>query len=222
MMKLARRLCYALAAIAALLLAGTLVPRPLFAERDPAPVVRRILVLGNPIHTDIAILIDAGVLQRFSPLVRAGVKADLPGARYLVFGWGSRAFYIGTPTWSDLKPGPLFSALTLDDSVMHVSVAGALDEVQEPVRGFDVTEAGFERLLAFIEQSFRDDTAGQPIPIPDASYGEFDTFFEAKGRFTALLGCNTWAAAALRRAGLQTGWWNPLPQTLGLSLDLYN
>ena len=56
---------------------------------------------------------------------------------------------------------------------------------------------------------------------PDASYGEFDAFFEA-GNFTALLGCNTWAAAALRKAGLQTGWWNPLPQTLGLSLDLHN
>jgi uncharacterized protein (TIGR02117 family) len=221
-MKLLRRLFHAFALVVALLFASTLVPRPLFAVSDPEPATRRILVISNPIHTDIAIPIDAGVLQRFAPLVEAGVKADVPGAHYLVFGWGSRAFYIGTPTWADLKPGPLFSALTLDDSVMHVSLAGAIDETQIPVRGFDLTEAEFERLLEFIAGSFRLGLDGRPISIPDASYGEFDYFFEAKGRFTALLGCNTWAAAALRKAGLQTGWWNPLPQTLGLSLDLHN
>jgi len=221
-MRLFRRLFYAFAAIVALLLAGMLIPRPLIAVPDVDPAVRRILVVSNPIHTDIAIPIDADVLARFGPLVQAGVKADVPEARYLIFGWGSRAFYIGTPTWADLKPGPLFSALTLDDSVMHVSVGGAIDERQVPVRGFDLSEAGFERLMAFIEQSFRNGPDGRPISIPDASYGDFDSFFEANGRFTAVLGCNTWAAAALRRAGLQTGWWNPLPQTLGLSLDLHN
>lgn len=221
-MTLVRRLFFAIAAIAAVLLASTLVPRPLVAVQDSAPANRRILVIDNPVHTDIVLPIDATLLQRLVPLVQAGVKADLPGAHYLVFGWGSRAFYIGTPTWADLKPGPLFSALTLDDSVMHVSVAGAIDETAVPVRAFKLTEAEFGRLLAFINASLRVDSDGRPISIPDASYGEFDHFFEANGRFTALLGCNTWAAAALRQAGLQTGWWNPLPQTLGLSLDLHN
>ena len=104
---------------------------------------------------------------------------------------------------------------------MHVGVAGAIDETKDPVRGFDVSEAEFASLLDFIDDSFQTGPDG-PVWIPDSSYGEFDAFFEAKGNFTALLGCNTWAAAALRKAGLQTGWWNPLPQTLGLSLDLHN
>ena len=104
---------------------------------------------------------------------------------------------------------------------MHVSVAGDLEEMGLPVRGFALADAEFERLLDFVETSFASGQQG-PIAIADASYGEFDVFFEAKGRFTALLGCNTWTAAALREAGLRTGWWNPLPQTLGLSLDLYN
>lgn len=221
MIRAFRGLALVLLVIAALLLAGTLVPRPLLADPETGPASRRVLVISNPIHTDIAIPLDPEVLARFGPLVRAGIKADLPGARYLVFGWGSRAFYIETPTWADLKPGPLFSALTLDASVMHVGVAGTIDERQPSVRSFSVGESGFQRLLDFVEDSF---TAGPngPIWIADSSYGEFDGFFEANGRFTALLGCNTWAAAALRQAGLQTGWWNPLPQTLGFSLDLHN
>lgn len=220
-MKLIRRFSYVVAAVVLLLLAGTLVPRPLVAAPEAGEARRPIFTIGNPIHTDIAIPIDAEVLARFAPLVRAGVPADLPDARHLVFGWGSRAFYIGTPTWADLEPGPLFSALTLDDSVLHVSVVATIDEPHPHVRRFDLTDTAFERLLGFIEGSLRQGPLG-PIRIPDSSYGATDTFFEANGRFTALAGCNTWAAAALREAGLQTGWWNPLPQTLGISLDLHN
>ena len=104
---------------------------------------------------------------------------------------------------------------------MQVGVAGASDEAQAPIRGFNLTDAEFERLLAFIEGSFQTGPDG-PVWIADSAYGELDGFFEAKGHFTAVLGCNTWAAQALREAGLRTGWWNPLPQTLGMSLDLYN
>lgn len=220
-MKLARRAFYLLAALALLLTAGTVVPRPLLAVPDSGHAARHVLAIGNPIHTDIAIPIDAELLERFAPLLRAGIRADLPGARHLVFGWGSRAFYVETPTWADLKPGPLLAALTLDESVVHVSVAGMIGETSAPIRGFQLTEAEHDRLLTFIEGSFRKGPDGW-IAIPGASYGEFDGFFEANGRFNALLGCNTWAAAALRQAGLRTGWWNPLPHTLGLSLDLHN
>ena len=219
MARIGRGLLHILVIAAALLLAGMLIPRPFFAAPYSGPASRRILIIGNPIHTDIAIPLDPDVSARFEPLVRAGIRADLPGARYLVFGWGGRAFYIATPTWADLKPGPLFTSLTLDASVMHVGVAGAIDEAQ--VRGFNLTDAEFERLLAFIEGSFQTGPDG-PVWIPDSAYGELDGFFEAKGHFTAVLGCNTWVAQALREAGLQTGWWNPLPQTLGMSLDLHN
>ena len=222
MRKFLRRLVMALAAIAMVVALGTLLPRPLFpVEADDALPTRRVLLLSNPIHTDIAIPIDAGVLARFSSLVRSGIQADLPQARYLVFGWGGREFYLNTPTWSELKAGPLIKGLTLDRSVMHVDVNGAIDEDLPFVTAFDLTEAEFGRMLDFIALSFEQGPDG-PIKIPDFAYGQYDGFFEANGGFTALLGCNTWTARALREAGLRTGWWNPLPQTLAMSVRLYN
>jgi uncharacterized protein (TIGR02117 family) len=222
MKKALRRLGYAIAAVLVLLVLGTLVPRPLWRTGNPGEATnRRILLLSNPIHTDIAIPLDAGVLAKFNSLEQAGIQAELPGARYLVFGWGSRAFYIETPAWSELKPGPLFSALTVDRSVIHVDVTGDIAEPQPSVRGFDLSEAQFDRLTNLIVASFRIGPDG-PIRIPDAAYGEFDGFFEANGYFSAIVGCNTWTASALREAGLRTGWWNPLPQTLAVSLDLHN
>ncbi len=220
MTRFVRRLFIFVASAGVLIAAGTLVPRPLLPAADPAPPERHILVVTNAIHTDIAVPLDADVLARFAPLEASGLPLSHPDARYLVFGWGGRAFYIETPTWSELKPGPLIKALTLDDAVIHASIAGALDEVTG-VRRIEVTGAGFDRLLDIVEGSLRDEGRG-PVVIPGAAYGDYDRFFEAKGRFTALLGCNTWAAAGLRAAGLRTGWWTPLPQTLGISVDILN
>jgi uncharacterized protein (TIGR02117 family) len=200
---------------------GTLVPRPLFGSGRSETTPRHILVFTNPIHTDIAVPIDAGVLAKFGFLLDAGIEADLPGARYLVFGWGSKAFYIGTPTWSELKPGPVFAALTLDNSVMHVDLAGEVALPSPTISRFELSETGFAALLEFVERSFQQGPGGV-LRIANVAYGDFDGFFEAHGKFNALAGCNTWTAAALREAGLKTGWWNPLPATLNWSLDLYN
>lgn len=201
---------------------GTLVPRPLFGGAAAGDATsRHILVFTNPIHTDIAVPIDDGVLEKFDFLLDAGIQADLPAARYLVFGWGSKAFYIGTPTWSELKPGPVLAALTLDNSVMHVDLAGEIALPQPTVSRFDISEAGFASLLDFIDSSFVRDAVGVQR-IPAVAYGAYDGFFDANGKFNALAGCNTWTAAALRQAGLTTGWWNPLPATLNWSLGLYN
>ncbi|RWL88196.1 MAG: TIGR02117 family protein [Mesorhizobium sp.] len=198
---------------------GALVPRPLWpVAMAQGRVTRRILVLKNPIHTDIAIALDDGIRRRFAFLADAGLPVVASEARYIVFGWGGRAFYLETPTWSRLKAMPVLKALTLDASVMHVDVAGAVKEPHPDVASFDIDEAHFSALLDYIAASFRNG----PVVIDNAGYSTYDRFYEANGQFNALVGCNTWTAAALRAAGLRTGWWNPLPISLGWSLRLYN
>ena len=222
MRKLPRFLAILVAAVVLAVALGTLVPRPLWRAAAAAPAgTRHILVLNNPIHTDIAIPVDDDVRQRFRFLADAGIPADAPEVRYIVFGWGGRAFYLETPTWSELKAVPVLKALTLDASVMHVDIAGNIAEPHPDVAGFDISEERFSALLDYIATSFQQGPNG-PIAIENAAYSRFDRFYEANGHFNALVGCNTWTAAALRTAGLRTGWWNPLPATLSLSMRLYN
>nr|WP_306228953.1 TIGR02117 family protein [Aurantimonas sp. CSK15Z-1] len=205
---------------------GTLLPRQgdrlagARAEAGPEPV-RHILVLANPIHTDIALPLDAATRARFSFLRDAGLLLDHPQARWLVIGWGGRSFYIETPTWAELKPLPLLRALAGDRSVLHLALAGVIDMDDPTLRGIDLGDAAYERLLDAVTATFARGADGRYQPIADAGYGPFDRFYEAEGRFQALLGCNTWTAAVLRRAGVTTGWWTPLPQLLFLSLDLH-
>jgi uncharacterized protein (TIGR02117 family) len=215
-----------LAAIVIILLAvaaGTFVPRPLFEPERPVAVdeTRRILVVSNPIHTDIAIPLDAETRAAYGFLGASGVPVGEPAAEWLVIGWGGRSFYLETPTWADLKPMPVFRALTIDQSVMHVDIAGPIDEGHPAIRAFDLHPADFQNLSDFIQASFVRQR-GEVVVIPGAGYGTYDQFFEAHGSFNALIGCNTWTARALRSASIRTGWWNPLPQTLSMSLDLFN
>lgn len=197
-------------------------PRPLLpAEASEAGGRHRILVLMNPIHTDIAIPLDPAVREAFAFLSENGQPIDAPGARYLVFGWGGREFYTQTPTWSELKPGPLLRGLTVDRAVMHVDVAGDIPEPHPEVVGFDLDDARFAAVVKRIEASFSRE-AGRPVPLPEFRYGQYDGFYEAEGNFTAILGCNTWAASVLRAGGLRTGWWNPLPRSLKTSLAWFN
>lgn len=201
---------------------GTVLPRPLLgAAAGGEGGSRRILVLSSPIHTDIAVPVEAVAGAGFDFLGEAGLPVDNPNARWVMFGWGGKAFYVATPELTDIRLGPLLKSFTLDGSVMHVQVTGALDEQQPGIAGFDVSEAGLRRLLAFARATFAE-TDGKPVRIEGTGYGPADTFFEAVGSFNVLIGCNTWTARALREAGLRTGWWNPLPQTLVYSLALYN
>lgn len=214
--------------IAALLLiipaAGTVIPRPFLPRSSSANMGAagvEILVLSNPIHTDIAVSLTEQTKASFADLAVGGIPIEHPDARWIIFGWGGRSFYIETPTWADIKPAPVFRALTLDRAVMHVKVAGEIERSSPNVASFKLTKSGFDVLLTQVKDSFVYD-AGHPLPIAGAEYGYGDRFYEANGWFNALLGCNTWTAGILRGAGLRTGWWNPLPVSLMLSLRLYN
>lgn len=207
-----------IAVILALVVIGALVPRPLFPSRDAAEKTVEILVITNPIHTGIAIPASPEVLQMFGFLRDAGAALDSADLRWLIFGWGGRAFYLETPTWADLRPLPALKALTLDRSVMHVELAGEIDRHRGNVTSYRISAENARAAYGAIAESF---TPGRQV-IEGAGYGQFDQFYEAQGYFNLVAGCNTWAARVLREAGLQTGFWNPLPQTLGLSLRLHN
>ncbi len=223
LLKVFKYLCIATALILTGIVAGTVLPRPIIGDHstNAEGTSRRVLILSNPIHTDIALPLDAELLTQFGFLRDGHLEIDDPRVRYLVFGWGGRAFYTQTPTWADLKPLPLFKGLTLDNSVMHVALAGDIPVTDASVTSLDLSVDEYRKLIDFIVGSFTY-SQKKPIPLPGQSYGRDDAFFEAKGYFNALLGCNTWTAAALRYAGLQTGWWTPLPPLLTTSLRLHN
>lgn len=176
--------------------------------RQPATGVE-IWIESNGIHTGVVVpKVAAGVDWR--GLARPAHLADprYAGHDHLSFGWGERAFYLETPTWSQVRLRTVLgAAFGSDATLVHV------DHVPRPRAGGDarrlvLTPDQYRRLAAVIAASVA------PGARHHRGYYAWDAFYDGTGRYSALNTCNNWTGAALRAAGVRTGWWTPFPVTV--------
>lgn len=123
------------------------------------------------------------------------VAGGLPDARYVLFGFGDRRYLIhGANMIAALWPGA--------GIVLVTGIPGNLGATfgEENVVSVVLDAAQMSALQAFVLGTF--DAHGKPIaplapgPYPGSSY------FESIQRYSGAHTCNTWAAQALRSAGL--------------------
>lgn len=187
------------------LLAGTAlstIPRNRDWQPPPAGGVT-ILIEDNGVHTGIVM-----------PKVAAGVDwrgdfptADLPDPRFaandhVAVGWGERNFFLGTPTWADVRPATvLHAAFGSDETLLHVEHIPR-PQVSKDVRAVVLRPAEYRRLAAAIRASRADGAAIR-------GYAGYDAFYPASGRYNAIRTCNAWTGDRLADAGVQIGWWTP-------------
>lgn len=176
--------------------------------RPPADGVR-IFVESNGIHVALIVpKVAAGIDWR--PLAPA---SDLTDPRYgaydhLAIGWGARGFFLGTPTWADVRPGPiLHAAFGSDETLVHVEHVPAPTASADD-RAIMLRPEEYRRLAAFVRASIVARGARH------AGYGGYDVFYRARGRYDAAHDCNAWVGDALRAAGVRAGWWTPFPVTV--------
>ena len=125
---------------------------------------------------------------------------EFPEAEYLELGWGDKDYYM-TPKPNlgiTLKAGLLPTA-----SVLHVvgfrgPVTGYFPR-SEVIR-IDLSEAGFQRLCRYLENSYARDETGLSQPLGPSLYGD-GQFYLSRETYHAFNTCNAWTARALREAG---------------------
>jgi len=185
-------------------LAGSLLPVNR-GWREPDEGIA-IYLADNGIHTDIIMPVRAGALD-WTLLV----QGSIPNARWVAFGSGEEKVYLETPTWSDIRPGTVWAALTGSRRVMHVEWVGDPSYAEREIR---LRPEEYRRLWAAIRADFDVDAKGRPVRIDHPGYGCCDSFYRQKGRFSALRSCNTWVADKLRIAGVKTSLWPPFTSGL--------
>ena len=138
---------------------------------------------------------------------------------YIAIGYGERDFYLNTPTWGDLSLATAFNAgFGRGTTLLHV------EHDHDPVEDADTRRIVFrpdeyQRLVAFIRPRFRLDGEGRTIPVLGRGYRGNDMFYEAHGGYSFVMTCNEWTGRALRAAGIRTGLWTPLEQSIMWRLD---
>jgi len=144
---------------------------------------------------------------------------DWGAGDHVALGYGNRTFYLETPTWGDLTMKNAFlAAFGQGRSLMHAD-HDHLPEANAGQRALVLRSAEYRRLAAFILASFQRDAEGRAMPLIGRGYGGSDMFYEAVGPYSAVYTCNSWTGAALRHAGVRTGLWTPVSQSLMWRLD---
>jgi uncharacterized protein (TIGR02117 family) len=186
---------------------------PVNNGHQPATSGINVYFISNAIHSDIVIPLDVGSSSWRSRFPAEHFRASIAHATHVAIGWGDRGFYLGTPSWADLRVSTAAKALFLPSSTcMHVTLTSPRF-LHKSAQCMTLSEAEFERLQRFIETSFARSPSGERIRIPDAAYGLHDAFYAANGSYHAFNTCNCWVGRALRVAGVRVGWFTPLPKT---------
>jgi len=135
--------------------------------------------------------------------VHTGIVLPDGPHRWRAFGWGDKAFYLNTPSWADMRPVTLIAALAgSGETVVHVDRLGDFvpDENWRPLR---LRPSEYSLLRAYIAATL--EPGGTAIP----GYGPDDSFYPARGHYSALITCNVWVSRGLAHAGVKTGTWTP-------------
>ena len=204
----ARRATAALLALPALYLLaaliGSLIPvTRAWREADQGVTI---YLADNGIHADVIMPVQAEGLDWAPLFPRSDFAAVQGDARWIAFGSGEERVYLNTPTWWDITPRTVSSALGGGRQVMHV------EYVRDPsyaVREIRLRPEEYRRLWAAIRADFLLDRRGRIQRIDHPGYGCCDAFYRAPGKHSALRTCNTWVAKWLRLAGIKASLWPP-------------
>jgi uncharacterized protein (TIGR02117 family) len=178
--------------------------------REPAQGTT-VYLADNGVHVDIIMPLDAQGLDWTRIISRGDFEAVDPNAGWIAFGAGEERVYLNTPTWWDLTPRTIWSALAGGKRVMHV------EYVPSPyyaVRQIRLRPEEYRRLWAAIRADLALGADGRPRHVGHPGYGRSDTFYEATGKASMFRTCNSWAAGRLRLAGVKTSLWPPFAQGL--------
>lgn len=179
------------------------------------PQTRAIGLLQGPIHTDILLPLGPETRSRFAFAEAAGVPLNHPDAEWLVFGWGSAAFYTTAGTYADITASAVLTAATGDGAVIRLDALGALPPL-ENLRFLQLSEAQFQALLTQTAANFVRQTR-----LDHPGFTGTDAFFPAQGHFSLFRTCNVWLGETFRASGIPFGLWTPANWSVTLSLNRF-
>jgi uncharacterized protein (TIGR02117 family) len=159
-----------------------------------APPHEAIYVISGGWHTEVGLPVEA-----LGDSLRA-LKQDFPSARYLVFGWGARDYYMA----QNFGLGDLLRATVAGPAVMLVIPLEISPDAffgASNVYALPAPPNGVQRLSQFLWDYLVSEENGTPRRIGSGPYPQ-SVFYASTGTYNLGHTCNTWTAEALRAAGL--------------------
>lgn len=194
--------------IAARVLSGITVNKDQVASNDIT-----IYLSTNGMHTDFVFPIKTDLIDWSEEIAFSATKSQSTNHNYVAIGWGDKGFFLDVEDWSSVKPGiALNAAFGLGSTAMHTTfLRNAIED--EEFKKVEISKEQYQKLIIFIQQSFKRDADGRVIQIiTDKVYGQNDSFYVGNGKYSFLYTCNTWANSGLKQANMRACLWTPFQE----------
>lgn len=180
------------------------------SEKQEMPAIT-IYIQGNGVHTDVVVPVKTEYKDWSQGILYKNTRGNDSSLQWLALGWGDKDFYLHTPHLADLKFSTAFNAaFGLSTSAIHATFSRYPPAEGDECVKLVIGKGQYRRLVAFLQNSLRTDSLGQPVVIPtEMRYDQNDAFYEARGRYHLFHTCNTWTNDALKASGQTACWWTP-------------
>jgi uncharacterized protein (TIGR02117 family) len=176
--------------------------------RPPDPATERtiaIMVGTNGIHTEIAMPLVSAEMDWRRVFPARDIAAGERPYTHVAVSWGERAFFLETPSWSDLSIVTAANALIGGQGVLHVAHY-VRPAPADDYRVLHIRASEYRALAQQITAQLKPEPAREVM----TGYGQHDVFYSADGSYHLGNTCNQWTSDQLARAGIVTGSWTPL------------
>lgn len=165
-----------------------------------------IYACDNGVHTDLILPVSAAGIDWRTTFTPDGFTGPTDAYDFVGLGWGSRDFYLNTPTWAEFDFATAIVALLWDETVVRVDYRPRPGP-GETCGSWRVLEADYRRIAALVHDTLRQ-SQGRPVRARHG-YGDRDAFYVANGSYTIIDTCNQWTGRALRLGGAPVAPWTP-------------
>jgi uncharacterized protein (TIGR02117 family) len=134
----------------------------------------------------------------------------------IAIGWGSKDFYMNTPTWDDLTLKIfLISNFGLGSSAIHVKYYTDTLPKDSKTVSLNLSDNQYKKLVKYIENSLkRSGTTKSSFILPKNPkvLSKNDAYYDAKQNYSLLFTCNSWINNGLKASGQKACLWTPYSQ----------
>jgi uncharacterized protein (TIGR02117 family) len=182
-------------------------------ENKEKNAIHTVFLMKSGIHVDFLLPISNEFKDWQEEFPISNTRSKDSTYKKIAIGWGSKDFYMNTPTWDDLTLKIfLISNFGLGSSALQVKYFTDTLPKDSKIVSLKLSDYQYKKLVKYIENSLkRSGTTKSSFILPKnpAVMTQNNAYYDAKQTYSLLLTCNTWINNGLKVSGQKACLWTP-------------
>ena len=175
--------------------------------------IHTVYLMKSGIHVDFLLPICNKIKDWREEFPITNTRSKDSSYNKIAIGWGSKGFYMNTPTWDDLTLNIfLISNFGLGSSAIQVKYYNDSLPIDSQITPLKLSGNQYIKLVKYIKNSLKRNKSKKSLHILPENpkvLTENNSFYDAKQTYSLLLTCNTWINNGLKASGQKACLWTP-------------